>query len=107
MRFQCEQCDVNFSRAHSLRGHIRAVHQGQMIMCNQCDHKTTNKTGLKEHLRSKHGAEKLRCDITRIQEDKKYYRDHSDYTNIYVTLLTEHIERKHSKTQNIKCDKCN
>ena len=75
-------------------------------MCNQCDHKTTNKTGLKEHLRSKHGAEKLRCDITRIQEDKKYYRDHSDYTNIYVTLLTEHVERKHSKTKNIKCDKC-
>ena len=41
----------------------------------------------------------------RIHEEKKYYCDHCDYTNIYVTLLTEHVERKHSKTQNIKYDK--
>ena len=121
VRFHCEQCYLSFSRADYLRGHIRALHAGELIKCNQCVYKTKTKTNLKAHLRSKHGAEKLRCDMCdfqsastceiighkkRIHKDKKYYCNQCDYTNINRSLLKIHIERMHSMTKNIKCDQC-
>ena len=59
-RFQCKECDKNYSHYSYLLIHSR-VHEGEIFPCPDCDYIGKYKQNLKIHIKSIHKDEKFQC----------------------------------------------
>ena len=60
--YKCDKCDKEYSHKHTLRHHIKSVHEGVTYQCDQCHKDFTQKNHLKEHIRDFHSGLKYKCD---------------------------------------------
>ena len=53
-KFQCLQCDAQFTQKGNLDTHQKSVHMGQTFQCQECDYKATQKGSLVRHEKTVH-----------------------------------------------------
>ena len=86
MTFPCSQCDFKAKSKHTLRTHIKTIHEKHQVMklsCNQCDYNGTRSSLLK-HFKS-------------IHEGLKYHCDQCEYKATQKTHLLRHVASKHAQ----------
>ena len=54
LRYNCDQCDSNYTTQHNLIKHKQSKHEGVKYNCNQCDSKFGNRSSVTIHKKSKH-----------------------------------------------------
>ena len=83
IKYDCIQCDKQYTDLSSLTTHIRSKHEGIKYACNQCDKQYTDRSSLRKHIQSAH-------------ETVKYTCNQCDYQARYPSHLTNHLQkRKH------------
>ena len=60
-KFQCNQCNQQFTRKDSLIVHIQSIHEGVKYACSQCNQQFSAKGNLTTHIQSIHEGVKYRC----------------------------------------------
>ena len=53
-KYDCNQCDKQYSDPRPLSRHIKSKHEGVKYACNQCDFQATQKSHLTSHIKRKH-----------------------------------------------------
>ena len=53
-KYQCKQCEKQFSDPSPLSRHLKSVHEGVTFKCNVCHREFSQKFHLKKHYKSKH-----------------------------------------------------
>ena len=61
VKYDCNQCNKQFTTLSNLKTHIQAKHEGVKYACNQCDYQATQQNSLKTHIQSKHEGVKYVC----------------------------------------------
>lgn len=94
-RFECDRCDVTFSRCDVLKNHISSVHLGvKNFECNECDVKFAQKVHLRTHVREVHlNLKDFQCEFC-----KKFFAK--------KLTMELHIETVHQRLRLFKCDVC-
>ena len=120
VKFDCDQCDKQFSNRDSLTRHIQSVHFNVKFDCDQCDKQFSFRKSLIRHIQSEHlgvkfdcvqcGKEfteksKLRRHIQSVHEGTKFYCDKCDKPFSTRSILVRHIQSVHSGIKH-NCDQC-
>ena len=92
-KFNCDQCQSNFTTEGHLDRHMQSKHEGVKYPCNQCDYQATQKIHLKLHIQRKH-------------EGVKYACSQCEYQGGSTSNLRIHIQTKHEGVK-YYCDLCN
>ena len=53
-KHNCYQCDKVFSQPHTLKRHVKTIHEGLRFPCDQCNHQATQANDLRTHKRKVH-----------------------------------------------------
>ena len=96
LKFECHQCDKNYTQNSHLQVHIKSVHEGVRYACKQCEKQYADQSKLKTHIESKH-------------EGVKYACNQCDYQVTRPECLTPHILSKHKGVTSVlyACNQCN
>ena len=70
-KFQCQECDIEFTRKSSLAIHLKSVHTGQKVQHPESDYETTRKNIVAIHQKSVHRGEKSQCTRKRLKAGKR------------------------------------
>jgi KRAB domain-containing zinc finger protein len=82
IRYNCEQCDKTFSQPIGLRKHVESLHEGIRYNCSKCDKSFTQKGEMNAHIKTVH-------------EEKNPEE-----------LLNDQIEKEKKKIKSFKCLLC-
>jgi len=96
-KFQCHECEKNFSNKSNLKTHIKSIHENiKNYVCEDCKKCFTNNTRLKSHIEKKHNEKK--------ESKKKYVKSRK-------TFNKEKNYQSYEKNEKIKtnkiCEYCN
>lgn len=95
-KYECKNCDKEFTNESSCRSHNRIVHEGLInsYKCDLCQYSATHKINLSVHIKNVHLKEKLYpCNIC-------------DYKAALKITLSRHVEHVHA-ARRIICTDCN
>ena len=64
-KYQCSQCDKSYANNCNLKQHIKAVHEGQVLICEfeSCTKMFESKSGYESHLKAHKAQFKYTCKI--------------------------------------------
>ena len=61
---KCEHCQKSFKLEHTLKSHIKTIHEGARVNCQVCQKSFVSKTVMKLHIKTVHEKKKPHvCDI--------------------------------------------
>lgn len=83
VKYPCDQCDYKAPLPHSLRQHIKTVHEGVKYPCDFCDFKAATNVNLRNHIKTVH-------------DGIKYYCEMCDFRTARVSRLNKHMKTEHS-----------
>ncbi|GFS15979.1 zinc finger protein 729 [Elysia marginata] len=94
--YSCKHCKAKFSNAHSLRAHIRSLHETDFFYCDLCPFSTKISANLKKHKLSRHP----------LEEDFKFQCPDCPKKFALKRNLKSHQQAKHTAQKKYKCDQC-
>lgn len=68
-KFNCGQCDKQYSSPQGLYDHTKTIHEGVRYPCDQCDYKARKKSQLKVHVSAMHECKSETIEEEPLQED--------------------------------------
>ena len=86
VRYPCTQCDYKSPLPHTLRHHIKTVHDGVKYPCELCDFKAASNINLRNHVKTVH-------------EGIKYYCNICDFRTARVSRLNKHMKTEHNSPE--------
>ena len=93
-RFQCPDCDNDFSDKNSLKYHIKSQHENKKSTCHICGKTMApSKERLKRHIERVHSA------------GPSFFCDQCDYSTTVKRALKNHIDSQHDPTRHT-CKDC-
>ena len=82
-KFTCQLCDKSYTQSHSLKSHVRIVHDGlkaeKRYKCPTCREGFTQSHSLKNHIEREHK-------ISSINKTKKVYLFAIDYCDPFFQI---------------------
>ena len=82
-KFTCQLCDKSYTQSHSLKSHVRIVHDGlkaeKRYKCPTCREGFTQSHSLKNHIEREHK-------ISSINKTKKVYSFAKDYCDPFFQI---------------------
>merc|ERR1711920_1003147 len=91
--YKCNQCDSCYPTKGNLTTHVERMHQNKVnFKCDECGKGFYDKTKYDDHCRMHRGI--------------KYECNQCHRSFVEKSGLIKHIERKHEKKRNFKCDEC-
>ncbi|XP_071098385.1 uncharacterized protein [Haliotis cracherodii] len=120
-QFLCEQCDVRFTTARTLKAHQKRHAQQGEFLCEICTKKFLLLSNLKIHMKKMHNLETFSCDLCKksFQESESletHFTDHRKDGGFGCTVCEEiipdwsdvksHMKEHGKKSALLKCNKC-